>query len=111
MIYFTMKSNSLARCEELTVYRLLGIAKSSIIKSYVLETLLLTSFTSLPAVLLTSFGIWFIGRIPSLETDLLFTWWSVILLLALIYLVHALVSTLPIRKILALPPAALALKD
>lgn len=111
MLYFTMKSNAVSRSEELTVYRLIGISKGSILSSYVLEMVLMTCYTSLPAVLLTTGVIKFISSIPSLEIRMVFPWWCVVLLLAVIYLVHMLISILPVYGILSKPPATLAVKE
>lgn len=76
IIYFTIKSNVTSRTEELTVYRLIGIAQGSIIKAYLLEMLLITSYTVLPTVLIVSGVIQFFGSIPSLELGLIFPWWT-----------------------------------
>ena len=111
MVYFTVKSNAVSRSEELTVYRLLGISKGSILKAYVLEMFFMTCYTSLPAVLLTSGAIKIMGQIPSLEMELIFPWYAVVGLLAAIYLAHALISILPVYGILSQPPATLAVKD
>ncbi len=111
MVYFTVKSNAVSRSEELTVYRLLGISKGSILKAYVLEMLFMTSYTSLPSVLLTAAVIKLISQIPSLEIQLFFPWWSVLMLLAAIYTVHAIISILPVYGILSKPPATLAVKN
>lgn len=110
IIYFTVKSNVTSRTEELTVYRLIGIEKSSIMQSYLLEMFLITSYTVLPAVLITSGVIKFIGSIPSLELGMIFPWWCVLLLLAVMYLLNLLISILPVRNILSQPPAVLASK-
>lgn len=110
MVYFTIKSNALSRSEELVVYSLLGISRNSILKSYVLEMVFLTSYTSLPAVLITSGVIKFIGSIPSLEINMLFPWWSVLLLLTAIYIIHIIISIIPVYGILSKPPATLAVK-
>lgn len=111
MVYFTVKSNAVSRSEELTVYRLLGISKGSIRKAYVLEMFFLTSMTSLPAVLLTSLVIKSVAAIPSLKLQLLFPWWAIVGLLLGIYLVHGIISILPVHGILSRPPAALAVKE
>jgi len=111
MIYFTIKSNASSRSEELTVYRLIGISRGSILKAYMLEMILVTSYTSLPAVLLTSGVIQFIRSIPSLEINMIFPWWSALTLLAGIYVVHAPISILPVYGILSKPPATLAVKE
>lgn len=108
MIYFMIKSNVSSRSEELTVYRLIGIEKSSIIQSYLLEMFFITSYTVLPAVLLTSSVIKFIGSIPSLKMGLTFPWWTVALLILMMYLLNLLISIMPVRNILSKPPAVLA---
>ncbi len=110
MVYFTIKSNAISRSEELTVYSLLGISKKSILQSYIIEMSLLTSYTSLPAVLVTSAVIKFIGSIPSLGINMIFPWWAVLLLIAVIYIAHAVISIIPVYKILSKPPATLAVK-
>lgn len=111
MIYFTIKSNATSRSEELTVYRLLGIGRGSILRAYMLEMLLITTYTSLPAVLLTSGIIKFVGAIPSLEMNLMFPFWAALLLLGSIYLINLLISILPVYGILSKPPATLAVKE
>ncbi|MCR5691027.1 MAG: hypothetical protein K6G62_02300, partial [Eubacterium sp.] len=111
MVYFTIKSNAVSRIEELTVYRLIGISKGSILKAYMLEMILMTCYTSLPAVLATSVVIKFISSIPSLQISMIFPWWSVLLLLVGIYAVHIFISILPVYGILSKPPATLAVKE
>lgn len=111
MVYFTIKSNASSRSEELTVYRLIGISRGSILKAYMLEMALVTTYTSLPAVLITSGVIQFISSIPSLETNMVFPWWSALLLVACIYAVHIFISILPVYGILSKPPATLAVKE
>ncbi len=110
IVYFTIKSNAISRSEELTVYNLLGISKKSILKSYIIEITLLTSYTSLPTVIVTSGVIKFIGSIPSLGINMLFPWWSVLILLASIYIIHTIISIMPVYRILSKPPATLAVK-
>lgn len=111
MVYFMIKSNAMSRIEELTVYRLIGISKGSIMKAYILEMVLMTCYTSVPAVLITSFVIKFISSVPSLGIALIFPWWSVVALLAVIFVIHTIISVLPILGILSKPPATLAVKD
>lgn len=111
MVYFTVKSNAVSRSEELTVYRLIGISKKSILQAYILEMFFMTCYTSLPAVLATSAVIKVISAIPSLQIHLIFPWWAVAALMAAIYLVHSLISILPVYGILSQPPATLAVKE
>ena len=107
MIYFTIKSNAMARSEELTVYRLIGISPGSILKAYMLEMVMMTAYTCIPAILITSGVIKFITSIPSLEIYLLFPWWMAALLILAMFTVNIIVSILPVRKILHTPPAQL----
>ncbi len=111
MVYFTVKANAVSRSEELTVYRLIGISKASILQAYILEMFFMTCMTSLPAVLVSSIGIKLISAIPSLQLNLLFPWWAVAGLLVAIYLVHSIISILPVYGILSQPPATLAVKE
>lgn len=111
MIYFTIKSNATARMEELTVYRLIGIGKRSIMWAYLLEMLLINTYTTLPALLLTTAVLQFIASIPSMGFSLIFPWWLALGLLALIYLTSCLISMLPVHNILSQPPAKLAVKE
>ncbi len=111
MVYFTVKSNATSRSEELTVYRLIGISRGSILRAYILEMVLVTSYTSLPAVLATCGVMKFISSVPSLEIDMAMPWWAAVLLVFGLYAVHSLISILPVYGILSKPPATLAVKE
>lgn len=111
IIYFTIKSNAMARMEELTVYRLIGIGKRSIMWAYLIEMLLINTYTTLPVTFLTTVGLWFAASVPSLGVSLIFPWWAALALLVLIYGVSCLISTVPVYNILSKPPAKLAVKE
>ncbi|MCR5202362.1 MAG: ABC transporter ATP-binding protein [Lachnospiraceae bacterium] len=110
MIYFTIKSNALTRSEELTVYRLIGISRLSILKTYMLEITLLTLTVSFPAVLITSIVLKFVASVPSLSLTLNFPWWAIFVLALIILVINNIISVIPVRNILTKPPAKLALK-
>lgn len=110
MLYFTMKSNAIKRVQELSVYRLMGITRKSILTAFVLEIILITSYTVLPVVLIFSSILKFIAVIPSLQVDIVYPWYAVGLLLAFIYLVNIMVGLVPVHNIIKLPPAQLAEK-
>lgn len=111
MIYFTIKSNAMARSEELTVYRLIGISPGSIMRVYMLEMILITTYTCIPAILITSGVIKFITSIPSLQIYLLFPWWLALLLIVALFVLNTFISILPVNGILRKPPAQLAAKN
>lgn len=111
MMYFSVKAGAMARSEEITVYRLIGIARGCVLKTYALEMVIKTAFTSLPAILICSGVIRIISQIPSLQIKLLFPWYAVVTLIALCFAVNALIGILPVYGILSKPPARLALKE
>jgi putative ABC transport system permease protein len=111
MLYFTMKSNVIKRAQELTVYRLMGITKRSILSAYALEIIMVTSYTVLPIVLVFSTIIKFIAGIPSFEANIVYPWLAVYLLLAFIYGANLIVGLIPAYHIVKLPPAQLAEKS
>lgn len=111
MIYFSIKSNAVSRIEELTVYRLLGIEKGSILQAYVLEMMMLCAYTVLPGALITSSIIKFMAQVPSLQIKMIYPWWAVLLLIIIIFAINIILSILPVNKIISRPPAELAVKD
>lgn len=111
MMYFSVKTGVLSRSEELTVYRLIGITKGCIMKTYALEMLIKTAMTSLPAILICSLVIKVIAGIPSLQIDMLLPWYYVAGLIVVVFVINALISILPVRNVLSKPPAALTIKE
>lgn len=110
ILYFMMKASAVQRIGDIGVYRLLGIAKSSIVGLFAFEALILTSYTSLVGILLTTMVTKFISSIPALEIEKFYPWYMVILTIVVIYILNIVISIIPIRKLLKLPPAQLASK-
>ena len=111
MMYFSVKTGVMSRIEELTVYRLIGISKGSIIKVYALEMLIKTVFSSVPAILIASGVISVIARIPSLQIDMILPWYAVCALAIATIIINCTISVLPVSRILSKPPATLAIKE
>jgi ABC-type lipoprotein export system ATPase subunit len=105
MLYFTMKANVMKITQELSVYRLVGIPKKSIIFSFILEIIIITSYTVLPVVLAVSGIIKFIAAAPSLQTGIVYPWYAMGLLLLFLYGVNILVGIVPIYNTIKRPPA------
>ncbi|MCR5625299.1 MAG: ATP-binding cassette domain-containing protein [Lachnospiraceae bacterium] len=105
MIYFMIKSNAMSRGEELTVYRLIGISRFSILKTYMLEITLLTSYFAIPAIIITTIVIKFIASIPSLQLTVDFPWWVSVILAVFLLLVNNIISVMPVYSIISKPPA------
>ncbi len=110
LLYFTMKANVAMRITDLGVYRLLGISKGSIIGLFVIENAVITSYTSLLGVIVTTIITKFIASVPSLEMDLVYPWYAILFTIFFLYLVNIVIGILPVRKMLKLPPAQLAAK-
>ena len=110
ILYFAMKSNALKKIKDIGVYRLLGISKGSIIAIFALETALITTYTSVPAALITTALLKFFAGIPSLELELTFSYSLTVLVILALYAVNIIIGIIPIIKMLMMPPAKLAAK-
>ncbi|MCR5587347.1 MAG: ATP-binding cassette domain-containing protein [Lachnospiraceae bacterium] len=108
MIYFMIKSNAMSRSEELTVYRLIGISRMSVLRTYMLEISMITVYTMLPAIIITTALMKFIASVPSLEMNLNLPWALSIGLFVVLLVVNNIISIMPVYGILSKPPARLA---
>ena len=107
LLYFSMKSNAIKKIEDIMVYRLLGIKKSSILFIFVMESILLTLYTSVPAVLLTSAILKFVVSIPSLQLSLVYPWSAAFGIIGFLFTINAVTGVLPIIGLVRKPPAQL----
>ena len=111
MLYLMQRSKIRERMDLIAVYRLLGIPKRSLLAVFALESLILTLKYALPTVLAIYVAFAVMPSIPMLAgSALLFPWWAAALTLAAIALYRLLVATLPVLRLLQLPPARLAAK-
>lgn len=110
MLFFTMKSNAINRIQEISVYRLMGITKKSILTAFALEIIMVTSYTVLPVVLILSGIIKFIAGIPSLQQHIVYPWPAAVLLIVFLYAVNIIIGILPVYSIVKLPPAQMVEK-
>ena len=107
LLYFSMKSNAIKKMEDIMVYRLLGIQKSSILFIFAMESILLTLYTSVPAVLLTSGILKFVSSIPSLQLNLVYPWSAALGIIVFLFIINAVTGVLPILRLVRKPPAQL----
>ena len=107
LLYFSMKSNAVKKMEDIMVYRLLGIQKSSILLIFAMESVLLTLYTSVPAVLVTSAILKFVVSIPSLQLSLVYPWSAAVGIIVFLFMINTITGILPIIKIVRKPPAQL----
>ena len=110
ILYFMMKSNAVSKITDIGVYRLLGISKNSIIGMFALESFMITTYTSLVTVILTTVVTKFLGNIPSLGMTVIYPWYAFVGTIIFIYLANVIIGVMPVVRLLKLPPAALAAK-
>lgn len=109
LLYFSMKSNAIKKMDDIMVYRLLGIQKSSILLIFAMESVILTLYTSVPAVILTSGILKFIVSIPSLQLDLVYPWGAAFGIIGFLFVINAVTGVLPILRLVRKPPAQLTI--
>lgn len=107
MLYFSMQSNALKKIEDIMVYRLLGIKKSSILFIFAVESMILTLCISVPMVLITSAVLKFVVSIPSLELNLVYPWSAAIGIIIFLFVINVITGVLPIIGLVRKPPAQL----
>ncbi len=110
ILYFMMKTNAIKRMTDISVYRLLGISKGSIIATFALENVIITTFTSVAAAVVTLLVMKFISSIAALGMTFTYPWYVFVPTILFFYLVNVIIGILPVIKILKLPPAQLAAK-
>lgn len=107
LLYFSMKSNAMKRIEDIKVYRLIGIQKRSILCIFATESFLLTCYTSLPAVIVTSGVLKFVASIPSLELTLVYPWTAAFGIMLFLFVINTITGILPIIHLVRKPAAHL----
>ena len=108
MLYLLRRSDVHSRIGMLSVYRLLGIPKSKVLQIFAIESLLSGFGTVLPTVAL----MWaVIGVLSAREIiGLVLPWYAALLVILGILCFQLIVTMLPLRSLLKLPPARLAAK-
>ena len=110
MLYLLQRSCVQQRIGMMAVYRLLGIPGSKLMAIFATESVLFSLSSVLPAVLLTWAVIRTLTILPSLEFSMILSLPAAMVVFAAIAVYYLLVSLLPVRNLLRLPPARLAAK-
>ena len=111
MLYLMQRSKIRERMDLIAVYRLLGIPKHNLLTVFALESLILTLKYALPTVAGVYVAFLVMARVEMLAANaLLYPLWAAALTLLAIALYRLLVATLPVLRLLRLPPARLAAK-
>ena len=77
---------------------------------FAIENLVISAYTILPAVLLTTLVTKMISGIEALNITVIYPWYAVLATLVFLVAVTVLIGILPICRILRMPPAQLASK-
>ena len=110
MLYLLCRVQVQERIGLIAVYRLLGIPKRKLHSIFLLEASLSAFFTIIPTAIVTSIAITLLKKIPELAINLLLPWQAVVFVSGSLLIYYALVSILPLARLLRLPPAQLAAK-
>ena len=110
MLYLLCRAQIQERLGMLSVYRLLGIPKRKLAAIFALESLISSLTTILPAAVLTWGVITVVAKIPEWNVALILPWQAAAAVYGFILVYYILVSLLPLRKLLKMPPARLAAK-
>ncbi len=104
--YFIIRSSMISRIYELGVYRSLGIKKPTIIKRFIVESVVITTFSSLIGLLLMNYIIYSAQNAVSAFTRVGYvTLPSILLGIVIIYSINILSGVIPIANLLRKTPA------
>lgn len=110
VLYVAMRGAAVQRLREIAVYRLLGIKKRSIISLFAVQILLMSLISTLIGALATAGILHLLSEVKTMNYDFNVTWASVLLTLAGLFIVNLVTGTLPIARLINIPPAQLSAK-
>ena len=111
-IYLMIRSSYLSRIKEIGIYRAIGTKKSDIYKMFYGEIIAITTVSSLPGILFTTYALKTLQTISYFEKNYLVSPFTIILSIVIVYLFNIIVGLLPIMNIVRKTPAQiLARKD
>jgi len=110
MLYLLCRAQIQERLGLVAVYRLLGIPKGKLHGIFLMESLLSALGTVIPTTVLTWLTVYFLMQDPETTLNLMLPWQMAAAAGGIIVVYYAIVSLLPLWKLLRLPPAQLAAK-
>ena len=110
MLYLLCRAQVHSRIGMMAVYRLLGVPNRKLVGIFLMETVLLSAMTTLPAAALCYGGIQLCKLVPEWNVTLHLPLEAAAVIYLAILVYHSLVSLLPLGRLLRLPPAKLAAK-
>lgn len=109
--FFVIRSSLLARIYEVSVYRALGVSKWDIHKLFAVETLLVTTLTSLTGYFMATYLLWRMQlTIEDFATFITITPLSILVGVVIVYIVNLVSGYLPVANLLRRTPAEILSK-
>lgn len=106
-IYLMMKSSFLSRIKEVGILRAIGIRKLDIYKKFLGEILAITTISSLPGIILMTFILNELIKVPEIAKLFIINPLVVIISIIIVYGINILFGLLPLIDILKNPPATI----
>ena len=106
-IYLMMKSSFLSRIKEVGILRAIGIRKLDIYKKFLGEILAITTISSLPGIILMTFILNELIKVPEIAKLFIINPLVVIISIIIVYGINILIGLLPLIDILKNPPATI----
>lgn len=104
-IYLMMRASFLSRIKEVGVLRAIGVKKSDIYRMFLGEIIAITTYGSVPGIILMTYILGEISKIKYLNNIYIVNAETVLISVIIIFLVNILVGLLPLFKVLIKTPA------
>lgn len=104
-IYLMMRSSFLSRIKEVGVLRAIGVKKADIYRMFLGEILSITTFTSMPGVVLMTYILSQVSKIKYVNRMFIVNFNTIGLSIAIIYAFNILIGLLPLYKVIKKTPA------
>ena len=106
-IYLMIRSSFLSRIKEIGVLRAIGVKKKDIYRMFLGEILSITTFASMPGIILMSYMLSQISKIPYVDRMFIVNGITIGIAILIVYSFNILVGLLPPFKVIRKTPAAI----
>ncbi len=106
-IYLMIRSSFLSRIKEVGVLRAIGVKKKDIYRMFVGEIISITSTASLAGIVLMSYILGQVTKIPYVDRMFIVNFKTVGISISIVYIFNIIVGLLPLFKVLRKTPAAI----
>lgn len=110
MLYLLQRARVQERMNTIAVYRLLGIPGNKLVGIFLMESCLPFLRSTLPAAFVTWLTVTLLRQMTSLNISVLLAWQAAGAVTLALMVLHAVLSVLPLIRLLRPPPAQLVAK-